>query len=77
MAGIVPENEVQLDFSTPVEDLDKQRRIMQALDAVRSKYGYGSIFVGTQGTSNRWKLRQERLSRCFTTRWEEVLEVKM
>ncbi|MCE7925037.1 MAG: DUF4113 domain-containing protein [Haliscomenobacteraceae bacterium CHB4] len=30
---------------------------------MRGRYGHGSISVGTQGTANAWKLRQERLSR--------------
>lgn len=77
VAGIVPENEVQLDFETSVQEIDKQKRLMQAMDAVRGRFGHGAISVATQGTANNWKLRQERLSRRFTTCWDELLEVKI
>jgi len=76
VSGIVPENEVQLDFGASIEDMEKHQRLMRAMDTVRGRYGHGAISVGTQGTANAWRLRQERLSRRFTTCWEELLEVK-
>jgi DNA polymerase V len=75
ISGIVPENEIQLDFDVSMTDVDKHKRLMRAMDALRGRYGHGAISVGTQGTANTWRLRQERLSRRFTTCWEEVLEV--
>lgn len=77
VAGIVPENEVQLGLGASLPEMDKQKRLMQAMDAVRGRYGHGAISVATQGTTNRWKLRQENLSRRFTTCWDELLEVKI
>ena len=67
ISGIVPENEIQLGFDASLTDMDKHKRLMRAMDAVRGRYGHGSISVGTQGTANAWRLRQERLSRRFTT----------
>lgn len=75
VSGIVPESEVQLGFDTSMPDMDKQRRLMQAMDAVRARYGHDAIAVGAQGTSDVWRLRQERLTQRFTTCWEEVLGV--
>lgn len=76
VSGIVPENEIQLGFDVSLTDVDKHKRLMQAMDVVRGRYGHGAISVGTQGTANAWRLRQERLSRRFTTCWGEILEVK-
>lgn len=75
VSGIVPENEVQLSFDTSVQDVDKHKRLMRAMDALRGRYGHGAVSVGTQGTANAWRLRQERLSRRFTTDWEGILEI--
>ncbi|MCW5924040.1 MAG: Y-family DNA polymerase [Saprospiraceae bacterium] len=76
ISGIVPENEIQLGFDVSMTDVDKHKRLMRAMDALRGRYGHGAISVGTQGTANAWRLRQERLSRRFTTSWQEILEVK-
>lgn len=76
VSGIVSENEIQLGLDVSMTDMDKHKRLMQAMDAVRGRYGHGAISVGTQGTKNAWRLRQERLSRRFTTCWDELLEVK-
>ena len=68
---IVPENAVQLGLDTSMPDVDKHRR----MDAVCGRYGHGAVAVGAQGTSDVWRLRQERLRQRFTTCWEEVLGV--
>lgn len=75
VSGIVPENEVQLGFGASAEEIERQKRLMRAMDAVRGRFGHGAVSVAAQGTANRWKLRQERLSRRFTTDWGEILEV--
>lgn len=77
VSGIVPEQEIQLSFDASLPDLDKHKRLMRAMDALRGRYGHEAIAVGAQGTAKTWKLRQERLSKRFTTCWEEILSVKI
>lgn len=46
--------------------------LMQAVDRLNGRYGRGSIGLGMPSKDARWKMRQERLSPRYTTRWEEV-----
>ncbi len=75
VSGIVPEDAVQLSFGASTEETDKHRRLMQAMDAVRTRYGHAAIVVGAQGTSNAWHLRQQNLTQRFSTCWSELLTV--
>ena len=33
--------------------------------------------LSSSGINNKWKIGKERLSPCYTTRWSEILEVKV
>ena len=55
---------------------ERHERLMEALDAVNSRYGQGTLRVASDSTTG-WKQRQESLSARYTTCWEEILEVKV
>jgi DNA polymerase V len=63
-------------FDTSPEQLDQQARLMQALDAVNQKLGRHTVFVASMGIEQQWKMRQEKKSQCFTTRWSELLAIR-
>lgn len=75
VSGIVPEQEIQLSFGADTGRQEKQRALMQTLDALRARYGHDAIAVATQGSSKAWHLRQERRSQRYSTCWSEMLEV--
>jgi DNA polymerase V len=50
-------------------------RLMQALDAVNSRYGQGSLRVASD-TPAAWKQRQERLSPHYTTSWDDIISIR-
>jgi DNA polymerase V len=50
---------------------------MKTMDRINSKYGQNTIKVAAQGSSAKWKLRQEKLSQCYTTRWNEIITVRV
>jgi DNA polymerase V len=75
ISGIVPENQVQISlFDNRKRELDE--KAMKALDNLNRRMGRDTIRVAVQGFGRDWHLRQERKSRCYTTRWQEILEVK-
>jgi DNA polymerase V len=75
ISGIVPDNQVQISlFDTRKRELDA--KAMKAMDALNRTMGRDTIKVAMQGFGRDWQLRQERKSRCYTTRWQEILEVK-
>ena len=47
------------------------------LDIINKKLGRDSIRYASQGYYRKWKLKQERLSPCYTTRWEDLLTINI
>ncbi|AEI50268.1 Y-family DNA polymerase [Runella slithyformis] len=75
ISGIVPENQVQIDlFDTRKREIDT--KAMKALDELNRRMGRDTVKIAVQGFGRDWHLRQERKSRCYTTRWQEILEVE-
>lgn len=57
-------------------DHDKHARLMAALDALNNRYGRNTLRTAAQTTGKGARLtRQNRLSPCYTTRWEDALTV--
>lgn len=73
---IVPENQVQGSLFDNV-DRDKYHEVMATIDQINQKYGRDTLKIATQGSGQKWKLRQEKLSPCYTTRWSDIIEVKV
>jgi DNA polymerase V len=59
----------------PLQVQETSSRLMQALDAVNSRYGQGTLRIAAD-TRTGWNQRQEKLSPHYTTNWEEIIEVK-
>ena len=47
-------------------------RLMQAVDRINGRFGRGSIGLGLAARTAEWRMRQERLSPRYTTRWREL-----
>lgn len=73
---IVPENQVQGSLFDNV-DRAKHAEIMKTLDQINSKYGRDTLKIAVQGSGQKWKLRQEKLSPCYTTRWDDIITVRV
>lgn len=73
---LIPAADVQTNvFDT--ENRARNSQLMQVLDRVNRSFGKNTVRFALQGFSTRWKLRQLKLSPCYTTRIEEVLTVKI
>lgn len=55
-------------------DREKHERLMQAIDKINDKYG-NCVKLAIQGTGRDWKLKQEQLSRHFTTNFNEIITI--
>ena len=55
---------------------ERDTRLMQAMDAINQRYGRGAVHLAAEN-SESWKPNQERLSPCSTTRWDDIIEVKV
>ena len=76
VGDIVSEESRQLSlFDT--KNIFKTKDIMNAMDDINRKMGRNKIRLAVQGFDRKWRLKQEKLSPCYTTRFEDVLEVKI
>ena len=75
VSGIVPRSQVQLSFFDDIIDIEKRHRLMLAVDTVNESFGRMKIHLAINGFERKWKLKQERLSPCYTTRMDELIRV--
>ena len=73
---IVPETQVQLSLFDNL-DRDKRREVNSVIDRINRRMGRDKVKLAVQGTGRKWKLKQEKLSPCYTTRFTDMLEVKI
>ena len=72
---LVPENEVQLSLfenSNP-----RHKPLMKAVDELNSKFGKQKVRLGIQDPNRIWKMRQEKLSPCYTTNISDIITIKV
>jgi len=75
VSGIVPERPLQGDlFDT--RNRDKFSKIMTVMDSLNASYGKQKVKIAAQGFDRKWKLKNERLSPCYSTKLKDVLEIK-
>ncbi|HPR31457.1 MAG TPA: Y-family DNA polymerase [Prolixibacteraceae bacterium] len=73
--GIIPDNQLQgnLFFEG---DPAKQNKLSVVNDSINRRYGRDTLKLAAQGTQKEWKLRQEKLSKNYTTKLSEIITVK-
>mgnify|MGYP001159874690 CR=1 FL=1 len=74
LSGIIPTNHVQCDIFDN-KDRKKSKAIMSTMDLINKKMGRDSIRYAAQGYHSNLKLRQQSLSPCYTTRWNDLLKI--
>ena len=72
---ISPDNPRQQDLFDPI-DRTRQKALMETIDAINRKNGYGTIRQAIQGTDCQFDLKREYMSKRFTTNINEILKVK-
>lgn len=55
---------------------EKHPPLMAALDNINKMYGVKKVKLASQDPGRTWKMRQERLSPCYTTRISDVIHVR-
>jgi len=75
LSDIVPDTETQQSLVVSVNS-ERQLRLMEAVDQINRKHGRHTIRPLAMGYSQAWQMKQQRLSKRYTTRWDELLTVK-
>jgi len=75
LSGIVPDTTIQANLFV-TENKNNNRFLMSMLDNVNFAMRDDMVKFAASGTKRDWKMRQELRSPRYTTRWEEIFEVK-
>lgn len=72
-----PDTQVQSSMFDQHSSLitQRQQKILKAIDGLNAAYGKDKVRYATMGFEKKWSMRQEFLSRRFTTRIEDVIIV--
>lgn len=76
LMDLLPENLVQRDLFDPI-DREKQARLAAALDEITHKNGREVLRLATQGEGYQSYIRQEHLSKRYTTNMNDIIEIKI
>ncbi len=49
-----------------------RERLMLALDRINREEGRGALRFASEGVDHRWRMRREKVSPAYTTRWEDL-----
>ena len=75
LSNIVPDNAIQGNlFAAPQEN--NNRLLMDVIDSINASQRNDILKFAASGTNRDWKMRQELRSPKYTTRWEDLLELK-
>jgi len=76
LSEVVPDSRVQMDAFAYDGGIQVKQSVMRAMDSINARMGRNKVFYAAQGTDKTWGMRQKRLSKRFTTRWDEIPVVK-
>jgi len=68
---------VQQDLFAPVYSDSPKQRLMKIMDGYNRTANSGQLFFAAEGAGKPWFMKQSRKSKRFTTRWDELLEIKI
>ena len=54
---------------------DKHKALMQTMDKLNISKMDPVVRIASQDLNKREKMRREKLSQCFTTKWNELIEI--
>jgi len=75
LSGIVPDTSIQGNLFVP-ETKNCGRKLMDMIDNINFSQRDDILKFATSGTERNWKMRMEMRSPRYTTRWDELFQVK-
>ncbi|MCA4782767.1 Y-family DNA polymerase [Empedobacter stercoris] len=73
VSAITPDNQAQMNLFH--EDSPKHKALMSVMDQLNANYGDHMLKLASQDVRRKWKMKQERLSPCYTTKFTDILNV--
>ena len=75
VGDIIPQSRVQLNIFDIDQKRARRKNLNSAVDFINQAMGRSTIRIGSQGINRKWQLKQERLSPCYTTKWDDLLKI--
>ena len=77
-AGIILYGLSRQNVTKGLLDYDREASdsIMQTIDKINNRYGGETIKIASEGINKIWRMKRENVSPCYTTRFDELVEVK-
>lgn len=76
LTDLVRDDSGQKNFFGPEYSHTRYQRLMRVMDRYNLSGAGGKIQMAAEGLGKPWFMKQARKSKRFTTRWEELLEIK-
>lgn len=73
---LVPESSIQYNLFE-AENKERNNKLMKSIDRINASLGKDLVRFAPQGYARKWKLRQEKLSPCYTTNIHQILTIKV
>jgi DNA polymerase V len=74
LSGIVPDDSIQANLFEPSQSIG--RFLMEQIDNINFSMRGDLVKFASSGTKRNWKMRQDFITPRYTTRWNELCEVK-
>ena len=75
LSDFVPDNALQTNLFVAPRDQNR-KKLMNVIDNMNAAFRDDILKFATSGTQKNWKMRSERRSKRYTTRWEELCLVR-
>jgi DNA polymerase V len=75
VSDFVPDSALQTNlFAAPADA--RRKKLMNVIDNMNAAYRNDVLKFGTSSTQKNWKMRSEKRSKRYTTRWDELCQVQ-
>lgn len=72
---IIDNKAIQTNLFDKVVNRDKQQRLMQVVDHLNSGFTKNTLHLAVQGIDRKWQLKQELLSKHYTTNFDDIITI--
>lgn len=76
LLNLMSADAVQLDLFRSYSAKEKGGKLMKTMDAINKKWGRGTLQLATIGIRKPWTMKQEKISKRYTTSWDELIVAK-
>lgn len=79
LGGLIPKQSFQSDLFQSFEKTQSQKnkKISQLLDQINTHFGKNTLKLAAEGSKQEWQMNRNLCSPQFTTKWDEILTIKI